>query len=225
MVRRTWFDSSNHISGLLAPQSLRRLELVTGDGSAAARLRCLWLLSLCQEMEYFALQSMEKDCNVLEEYTNLQDALLLLLVEMEQDNADGNRGASMSDAEFRRLACVFFIAILYRTAIESEVSTLSQTSLVTPLSAVIALDAHLSEYSDTWRWDVEGLYITLFNGFFTVDAGIPDRDYVFSMISVLKSLTSAARQGIESCILYVMCQRSAESAEQIIDSNMFIESI
>ncbi|KAM3451719.1 hypothetical protein NHJ6243_009548 [Beauveria neobassiana] len=53
--------------------------------------------------------------------TTLVDALLLLLVDIEEDEinvkADGHHGADMSDGDFRRLACVFFIAILYRSSI------------------------------------------------------------------------------------------------------------
>ncbi|KAM3428735.1 hypothetical protein NHJ13734_008479, partial [Beauveria thailandica] len=205
MVRRTWFDSSNHISGLLAPQSLYTLELIIGDQSAATRLRCLWFLSLSQDMEHFALHSMETDSNILADYPHLQDALLLLLVEIEENDVkgDGDHGADMSDGDFRRLACVFFIAILYQSSIMPplEASNPIQGSCTSCPSALFALNAHLSEYCDTWRWDVEGLYITLFTGFSSVDYGIPDRDYVLGMISILRSLTSAARQGIESCLL------------------------
>ncbi|KGQ11841.1 hypothetical protein BBAD15_g2407 [Beauveria bassiana D1-5] len=216
VVRQTWFDCSNHISGLLAPQSLYTLSLITGDESAATRLRCLWFLSLSQDMEHFVLHSMETKSNILANYPHLQDALLLLLVDIEEDEinvkADGHHGADMSDGDFRRLACVFFIAILYRSSIMPplEASSPIQGSYITCPSALFALNAHLSEYCDTWRWDVEGLYITLFTGFSSADDGIPDRDYVLGMISILRSLTCAARHGIESCLLHIGADNKAD---------------
>lgn len=218
MARRTWFNSSNNISGLLVPQSIYTLGLVIADESAATRLRSLWFLSLFQDIEHFSLYSMEIEGSIIEYYTNLKDALLLLLVEMEQDGVNEDRDEGMTQAEFRRLACLVFIAIMYRTSatLTLETSIPIQESCISSSSVLAALDAHLSEYCDTWRWDAEGLYITLFSGFFTIDAGIPDRDYVFGMVHVLRSLASAARRAIESCLLHVLCQRSGPQTE--IDS-------
>ncbi|KAM3485339.1 hypothetical protein MY8738_001346 [Beauveria namnaoensis] len=93
---------------------------------------------------------METKSNILANYPHLQDALLLLLVDIEEDEvnvkADGHHGADMSD------------------------------------------------------------------GFSSASDGIPDRDYVLGMISLLRSLTCAARHGIESCLLHQPTSATTNSA-------------
>ncbi len=96
------------------PQSLYPLQLIVGDELAPIRVLSLWLLSLVQDMEHFALSSIELHRGRLTFHTNVQDALVLLKLELEQPDLAGLRGASLADAEYRRLACILFIAILCR---------------------------------------------------------------------------------------------------------------
>lgn len=211
MVRPSWLDSSNRILELVTPlQSHYGLHLIVGDKvPPLQRTRSLWLLSLVQDIEQFALDSIVVSHQNLSGYTNLQDALILLRIEMEQYDQDTRRGAVMDDAEYRRLACVFFIAILCRGSKTTPPDTTKscQPSTATSYrSAIASLDMHLMEYRDTWCWDVDGLYTTLYSGFFTADYGIPNRDYVLSMLSVFRSTCSAVRQRMECCLLQALCQ-------------------
>ncbi|OAA78535.1 tachykinin family protein [Akanthomyces lecanii RCEF 1005] len=212
VVRPSWLDSSNRIWELAMPQSLYALRLIVGEESSMHQIRCLWLLSLGQDIEHFALISIESCRNGLASCANLQDALMLLMLKMKQYDLTSRRDAKIGDFEFRRLACVLFIAILCQgcTTAPADASALSQGSgwVSCPL-ALILLDVHLLEYRDTWLSDVDGLYVTLYSGFFGVDDGIPNRDYVLTMASVLGSMSSTTRQRIESSLLHILCSGAA----------------
>ena len=213
MEKPSWFDTSNQLSELTDPQSVSQLQAVLGGERNLHRLRCLWLLSFVQDLGSFMSSSAQLYQYGLREFGALQEALMVLKRDMRLDGPSSAQGAAPSDKQQQRLSCLFFISLLFQSSAEATERSSKPNEIDVQLDRVRALDTYLQENHQLWYGSPEiGLFDTLFHRSAATESWSPSHDYVFSLTKVVGSLSSEARNGIEMCLLHLLCRAPANAA-------------
>ncbi|KAH6876537.1 fungal-specific transcription factor domain-containing protein [Thelonectria olida] len=210
MSKPSWFDCSNQIGELSSQPLEAHVHPVLGDVGNLHRIRCLWLLSFVQDMGTFRTNSPEISSHGMTQYTALHEILVLLKTHLRHDEVTSKRLDLCSHAEFRRLACLFFICILVQQA--TSVSTPTADAVPTggprsyDMEVVELFDFYLDSNRPMWQGSVEDLYNTLFHHFDAPGGSGPKPDYVQHMANVMASMSGGVRYGVERCLLNILCQ-------------------
>ncbi|KAJ3518215.1 hypothetical protein NM208_g14598 [Fusarium decemcellulare] len=225
MSKPSWFDCSNQIEELSSPHHAVHLHPVLGDTVNLRRIRCLWLLSFVQDVGTFRSNSPDIYAHGTTQFPAIQEALGLLKRHLRQNESGSTREDICTDAEFTRLACLFFICILLQ---QSTSDSSSATDAVGSRPYDTQLVAYFNQFLDsarpTWHGSIDNLYKALFNNF---DAGGRtglNMEYIQNMTGVMASMTGGVRYGVERCLLNILC-RTEENGFDAFDEEWTPDSL
>ncbi|PHH61803.1 hypothetical protein CDD81_7967 [Ophiocordyceps australis] len=205
MHKPSWFDSSNRIWELSGQP---HLHPVLSSQENLDRVRCLWLISIVQDLRTFMNTCPQSNLHGLGAHGSIRDAMRLVEMDFEQDGTSSPNDSHMNNREYSRLACIFFICVL----VQSSASVPDGSPGEESWSDMARMDAYLDLNWQLWQGGVEDLYTIIFQH----DYEFPDKaqkaDYVLNLTNVLGSRSLQARRGVERCLLHMLCPKSGSPA-------------
>lgn len=211
MSKPSWFDASNRIWEICEQPFTPDLHPIMGDTQNLHRVRCLWLISFIQDMRTLMGGSSQLYLDGLSFHTAVRDAALLLWADSKYHTYTSMHQPECTPAEFRRLACLFFISVLLQGSMSTHQSAVSplaqQIPIMSPgLDDLLLLDTFLDCTRPSWEGSVENLHTTLFHDFTSLPEGPQKMKYVLHMADVLRCMSDEARRGVEKCLLNMLCR-------------------
>ncbi|KAJ9193479.1 transcriptional regulator family: Fungal Specific TF [Paecilomyces variotii] len=211
MSKPSWFDSSNRIWEICEQPFTPDLHPIMGDMENLHRVRCLWLISFIQDMRTLMGGSSRLYLSGLSFYTAVRDAALLLWADSKHHTYTAMHRPECTPAEFRRLACLFFISVLLQGSMSTHEYAVSPSSPQAPMNSpvlddLLLLDTYLDCSRPLWQGSVEKLHTALFRDFTGLPDGPQKMKYVLNMTDVLRCMSVESRRGVEKCLLNMLCR-------------------
>lgn len=194
MSKPSWFESTNDLSEI-SEHSMRRSIL--GSSIDLHKMRCLWLISFIQDMRNLMGMSSQLYMGGLSVYPSLYDAILFIRNDFQVESQTCKTQHHESD--YDRLACLFAITIMVQESVSLAYSA--------PINELAILDMSLQTYRHAWEGSIHLLRSFLHNHF--VSSYPNDElkiDYVMQMTDIVSHLSLEAHQGIEKCLLNMLCR-------------------
>lgn len=195
MSKPSWFESTNYLSEI----SEHGVEHnILGNTVDLQKLRCLWLISFIQDMRNLMSMSSQLYLGGLFFFSSIYDAVLF--IRSHFDKQSQSHKANYVQSDYDRLTCLFAISVM----VQESVSSAGADSGIDNLSI---LDAALHESRHIWHDSVSQLRLFLHDHFVNCCAnGAASIDYVVCMTDILGHLSLEAHQGIEKCLLNMLCR-------------------
>lgn len=195
MSKPSWFESTNDLAEIsdhrIATQS------ILGSSIDLHKIRCLWLISFIQDMRNLMGMWSRLYLDGLLGFPSLYDAILLVRGDFEHDAEHAQ--SAYRPADYDRLTCLFAICILVQGSVSQAYSG--------PHNALTVLDMALEMSRSTWESSIHLLHAFLHEHFVQVyPNGARTFDYVTQMTDVVSHLSLEAHQGIEKCLLNMLCR-------------------
>lgn len=194
MSKPSWFESTNDLSEI-SEHSMRRSIL--GSSIDLHKMRCLWLISFIQDMRNLMGMSSQLYMGGLSIYPSLYNAILFIRNDFQVESQTCKNQHHESD--YDRLACLFAITIMVQESV-----SLAYTG---PIKELAVLDMSLQTYRHAWEDSIHLLRLFLHNH---VVGSYPNGelkiDYVMQMTDIVSHLSLEAHQGIEKCLLNMLCR-------------------
>ncbi|BCR85437.1 uncharacterized protein ACHE_20894A [Aspergillus chevalieri] len=194
MSKPSWFESTNDLSEI-SEHSIRRSIL--GSSIDLHKMRCLWLISFIQDMRNLMGMSSQLYMGGLSVYPSLYDAVLFIrndfLIEGEAYKTECH------ESDYDRLTCLFAITIMVQESISLAYAAQS--------NELATLDMSLQTYRHVWEGSIHSLRSFIRNHFLnSYPNGELKIDYVMQMTDIVSHLSLEAHQGIEKCLLNMLCR-------------------
>ncbi|KAI3321411.1 hypothetical protein HD806DRAFT_152059 [Xylariaceae sp. AK1471] len=208
MTRPSWFDSSNQLREISQQPMLT--HPVLGQVENLYKTRCLWLLSFMQDVRNFMGQSPDIHNNGLTHYTFIRDALLLIKSDSDLREEDVEPEEDINERERIRLACLFYVCVMLQGSIIS--GFVPDSANPAPLEShhhnysITSFDYCLARNHAQWQASIQSLFQCVFHGDVAMQSPPSRLRYALDMTNVLGSLSSEARQGVERCLLQILCR-------------------
>ncbi|KAI1127033.1 tachykinin family protein [Nemania abortiva] len=203
MTRPSWFDSSNQLREISQQQPMAA-HPVLGHLGNLYKTRCLWLLSFMQDMRTFMSHSPEIYNHGLAHYAFIRDALLVVKSDLRlQDEGEIN------ERERIRLACLFYICVMLQGSDTADAGQPVPMDFHQSYS-IASLDQCLARNHAQWQGSIQSLYQCLFHGDIAAQTPPSKLRYALDLTNVLSSTSAEARQGVERCMLQILCQAAME---------------
>lgn len=130
----------------------------------------------------------------------------------------------LPSAEYEMLACLFSIGIILQVSMSQshkKAPHMPDTSQTLSL-----LDMALRESQDTWLHSINNLQPILYQTLMDLyDSGGFDVNYVVEMATVVGTLSSEARHGVQKCLLNLFCSSRGSGNILLIDDGWTPDSL
>lgn len=225
MTKPSWFHAANDITALAAlpsaladapsPTPFNHQALAALDAPPDPHeklLRSLWLLSMVQDTRTLMVSA--RACSGDRRFAAcaaLQDALRLLLADLQQDFAACPGGEALADPamhtarEHVRLASIVLLCILMRESVEADGA---KGVVGADPADLVLVDVQLQDTRPLWL-DATGLHSILFGRAAALPGGDRHARYAENMAVVLLSFSGDARRGVQKCLLRILCEALA----------------
>ncbi|KAJ8131730.1 hypothetical protein O1611_g1896 [Lasiodiplodia mahajangana] len=208
MTRPSWFDSSNQLREI-SQQSIAA-HPVLGHLGNLYKTRCLWLLSFMQDMRTFMSHSPEIYNHGLAHYAFIRDALLVVKSDLRVQDAGLQAEDDTNERELIRLACLFYICVMLQGSDTPDAGNPAPMDFYQSYS-IASLDQCLARDHAQWQGSIQSLYQSLFHGDIAAQTPPNKLRYALDLTNVLGSTSPEARQGVERCMLQILCQAAMEA--------------
>lgn len=220
MTEPSWFETVNNISDI--SESVQHNAL---DPSLDVRkLRCLWLISLIQDMRTFMGSSARFYVEWMSTYPFIYGAVRLIDLDFQHVTQNTAPDVVTSGSESDRLFCLFFIAVMMQENIPSMHANPANQSESNDSLARLDIDLMTSR----WLWGGSVCDLRTFLNHHLVEFhanGIQKIDYIRGMVDILSSLSIEARRGVEKCLINLLCRSKNKGERFLIDDGWTPDSL
>lgn len=219
MTEPSWFESVNHISDIS-----KSFQCDAVDPSLdVQKVRCLWLISLIQDMRTFMGSSARFYAEGLSTYPSLYDAVRMIYLGYQLAAQNTAPDAVNTASDFDRLFCLFTVAVLMQEGLPSTHTNSADHS--DSITGLARLDVDLMVSRGLWETSVSDLRVILNNHLVEFHAnGLQKIEYITNMADVLNSLSGEAHRGVEKCLINLLC-RSKDKQLFLVDDGWTPDSL
>lgn len=219
MTEPSWFESVNHISDISESDQCNALD----PSLDVQKVRCLWLVSLIQDMRTFMGSAARFYVEGLSTYPSVYDAVRLIYLNFQLAAQNTAPDAVAPASEFDRLFCLFSVAVMMQEGIPSTHT--NSSDLRDSTNSLTRLDIDLMTSQWLWESSVRDLRTFLHHHLVEFHAdGFQKIDYITNMADVLNRLSIEARRGVEKCLINLLC-RSKDKETFLIDDGWTPDSL
>ncbi|PYI09603.1 hypothetical protein BO78DRAFT_404830 [Aspergillus sclerotiicarbonarius CBS 121057] len=210
MSKPSWFESTNDLSEISDHRITTTTQSILGSSIDLHKIRCLWLISFIQDMRNLMGMWSRLYLDGLLGFPSLYDAILLVRSSFEHEAEHSLSAYRPSD--YDRLTCLFAICILVQGSVSQAYSG--------PHNALTILDMALETSRSAWETSIHLLHGFLRDHFVQVyPNGARTLDYVTQMTDVVGHLSLEAHQGIEKCLLNMLCRTRGSKLPFYVDDD------
>lgn len=219
MAGPSWLDSSNRICEISERPLTAHTHPVLGSMENFHKARCLWTISIIQDLRNIMNMASSRLLVGLERYSGIRDAMLLLDVDFQQDAASETVcGQGCTHREFCRISCLFFIGLVLQASKSvqfpgSEYAA-GQDFHATLWGIMDNLDSFLQDNRPMWQGSAENLFISLFHNLSNFPNKAQSTEYALKLTGVLSSTSYQARRGVEKCLVHILRQAQGATRGQ-----------
>lgn len=220
MTEPSWFESVNNISDISESVQCNALD----PSLDVQKVRCLWLISLIQDMRTFMGSSARFYVEWMSTYSSIYGAVRLIELDFQRVAQNTAPDAVNSASEFDRLFCLFFIVVMMQEGIPSmHTGSANQSE---SCNSLVRLNIDLTTSRWLWASSVCDLRTFLHHHLVEFHAnGIQKIDYIRNMVDVLSCLSIEARIGVEKCLINLLCRSKDKRESFLIDDGWTPDSL
>lgn len=220
MTEPSWFESVNNISDISESIQCNALD----PSLDVQKVRCLWLISLIQDMRTFMGSSARAYVDWIPTYSSIYEAVRLIKLDFQRVGKSTASEAVASASDFDRLFCLFFIAVMMQESMPSvHTSPASQSESSNNLDRL-----NVDLMTSQWLWGSSVCDLRTFLHHHLVEFhanGIQKIDYIRNMVDVLSCLSIEARRGVEKCLINLLCRSKDKRECFLVDDGWTPDSL
>lgn len=221
MSKPSWLESTNNLERISRPLYSPPVRQHT-PSLDVQKVRCLWLISFIQDMRTFMGSFYTRG---LFGYPITHTAVRLLRQKFQHSiEFSSPGGEAITEWEDEMLGCLFSISVL----IQESISVFSDGGSTTPTSpnTLDELEIFLRDSQHMWMNSVYNLRVLLFESLARLfEKGEFKVNYVMDLVQVLNTLSLEARQGVEKCLLNLLCCLGNNNTSMLIDDGWTPDSL